>query len=47
MLKSFLEEKKKAEFLKEWVAKKQKETYISIDPEYRDCKFMYDGWVNK
>ncbi len=47
MLKSFLEEKKKADFLKEWVGKKQQETYISIDPEYRDCSFMYDGWLKK
>ncbi|MEZ7867176.1 MAG: peptidylprolyl isomerase [Paludibacteraceae bacterium] len=47
MLKSFLEEKKKSEFLQEWVAKKQKETYISIDPEYRDCNFTYNGWLNK
>ena len=47
MLKSFLEEKKKSEFLQEWVAKKQKETYISIDPEYRDCNFTYSGWLNK
>ena len=47
MLKSFLEEKKKSEFLQEWVAKKQKETYISIDPEYRDCNLTYSGWLNK
>lgn len=26
------------------MAKKQKETYISIDPEYRDCNFTYSGW---
>ncbi len=45
MLKTFLEEKKKNDFLDEWVAKKQKETYIRIDPEYRDCDFMYDGWI--
>lgn len=47
MLKTFLEEKKKQDFLKEWIAKKQKETYISIDPEYRDCEYQYDGWVKK
>ena len=47
MLKSFLEEKKKSEFLQEWVAKKQKETYISIDTEYRDCNLTYSGWLNK
>lgn len=47
MLKSILEEKKKADFLKEWIARKQKETYISIDPQYKNCKFEYDGWVKK
>ncbi len=47
MLKSFLEERKKQEFLNTWIAKKQKETYISIDPEYRNCEFMYDGWIKK
>ncbi|HHT22535.1 MAG TPA: peptidylprolyl isomerase [Bacteroidales bacterium] len=47
MLKSILEEKKKQEFLNEWIAKKQKETYISIDPEYRDCEYMYKGWIKK
>ncbi len=47
MLKAILENKKKEEFLNEWVAKKQKETYIRIDSEYRNCNFMYDGWINE
>lgn len=47
ILKSMLEEKKKAEFLEEWIAKKQKETYISINPEYRDCEFAHPGWIKE
>ncbi len=47
ILKSMLEEKKKAEFLEEWIAKKQKETYISIEPAYRNCNFQHTGWVKE
>ena len=45
MLKSFYENKKKQEFLKNWILKKQKETYISIDPDWKKCKFEYPGWI--
>ncbi len=45
MLKTFYENKKKQEFLNTWIAKKQKETYISIDPAWRNCKFEYPGWI--
>lgn len=31
--------------LKEWIAKKQKSTYIKIDPDYRNCDFEVKGWV--
>ena len=47
MLKTFYEGKKKQEFLNNWIVKKQKETYISIDPKWQDCKFQYPGWVKK
>lgn len=45
MLKRYYEAQKKDEFLKEWVKKKQKETYISIDPAWRNCEFQYEGWI--
>jgi peptidyl-prolyl cis-trans isomerase SurA len=45
MLKSLLEDKKKQQFLNDWISKKQKETYISIDPAYHNCNFIYKGWV--
>jgi peptidyl-prolyl cis-trans isomerase SurA len=45
MLKNMFEKNKKEEYLKDWIKKKQKETYISIDPAWRNCKFEYPGWV--
>ena len=47
MLKGYFEGMKKNEFLKNWIAKKQKETYISIDPAWQNCEFQYPGWVKK
>ena len=47
MLKGYFEGMKKNEFLKNWIAKKQKETYISIDPAWQNCEFVYPGWVKK
>lgn len=47
MLKTYYEGKKKQEFINTWIAKKQKETYISIDPAWQDCTFQYPGWIKK
>jgi len=47
MLRAFYENKKKQEFLTNWIIKKQKETYISIDPAWQNCKFQYPGWIKK
>ena len=47
MLKTFYEGKMKQEFLNKWIVKKQKETYISIDPAWQNCKFQYPGWIKK
>lgn len=44
-LKSILENKKKQEFINNWIVQKQKETYISIDPKWKNCNFQYSGWV--
>jgi peptidyl-prolyl cis-trans isomerase SurA len=46
-LKTLYENKKKQEFLNNWIAKKQKETYISIDPAWQKCAFQYPGWIKK
>ncbi len=47
MLRNYYESKKKEEFIKEWIVRKQKETYISIDPDWQNCKFQYPGWIKK
>ena len=44
-LKTILENKKKQDLINNWIVQKQKETYISIDPKWRDCEFQYKGWV--
>lgn len=45
MIKAIYEGKNKETFLNNWIVKKQKETYISIDPSWINCKFQYPGWV--
>ncbi len=47
MLKNFYESKEKEKFINDWIIKKQKETYISIDPAWQNCKFQYPGWIKK
>jgi len=47
MLKVIYENKDKEKFLKSWIIKKQKETYISIDPAWQNCTFQYSGWIKK
>lgn len=47
MLKTYYENKMKQDFLNKWIVKKQKETYISIDPAWQNCKFQYPGWIKK
>jgi len=47
LIKSMYEQKKQEEILKKWIAKKQKETYISIDPAWQKCEFQYPGWIKK
>ncbi len=36
---------KQNKLIEEWVAKTQKETYIKIEDEYKNCKFNYSGWI--
>ena len=45
MLRGIYENNSKQEFLNKWIVKKQKETYISIDPAWKKCKFQYPGWL--
>jgi peptidyl-prolyl cis-trans isomerase SurA len=47
MLRNYYESQKKEEFIQSWIARKQKETYISIDPQWQNCNFQYPGWIKK
>lgn len=40
---SFLVEKKQTR-LEEWIKEKQRDTYISLDEDWKDCEFEYSGW---
>lgn len=44
-LKAVVENRKKEDLLKDWVAKKQKTTYVRIADEWRNCDFQYPGWI--
>ena len=45
-IKSMLENKLGRELIHEWILKKQKTTYIQIDPEWQGCEFEYPGWIH-
>lgn len=47
MIKAMYDNKCQQDFLHNWIIKKQKETYISIDPAWANCQFQYPGWVKK
>ncbi len=36
---------KEYEVFMKWVTEKQRLTYIKIDPEYKNCKFISEGWI--
>ena len=46
-LQNILVNKEQNKVVDEWIKEKQKTTYISIKPEWRDCDFRYPGWVKK
>lgn len=46
-IKSLYEEKTKSSIIANWIAKKQKETFVRIEDGWRNCEFEYDGWLKK
>ena len=46
-LQNILVNKEQTKVIDDWIREKQKTTYISINPEWRDCDFHYPGWVKK
>lgn len=44
-LKEIVSSERNEELIQKWIDEKQKETYIYIDPDYRDCEFTHPGWI--
>ncbi|TAJ14325.1 peptidylprolyl isomerase [Marinilabiliaceae bacterium JC017] len=45
LLQSMMENKKRQEALNKWIKAKQGETYITIDKNWVNCDFRYEGWI--
>ncbi|MBR5676561.1 MAG: peptidylprolyl isomerase [Paludibacteraceae bacterium] len=45
-IKAMLENKMSAEFIHDWILKKQKSTFVQISPEWQGCDFEYPGWIH-
>lgn len=46
-LKAIAEQRKREELLTDWILKKQKSTYVRIADGWRDCDFVYPGWIKE
>jgi len=44
-LKSMVEEEKREQLLEKWITQKQKETYIRINENWKNCDFQIKGWI--
>ncbi len=47
VLKGMVTAQRNQELLENWVKEKQQETYIYINPDYRDCDFNFPGWIKE
>ncbi len=45
-IKAMLEQKLSQELIHDWILKKQKTTYIQIDPEWQNCEFEFPNWIH-
>lgn len=45
LLREMFEEQQREDFLNDWIARKQRETYIRIDPAWQNCNFQHPGWI--
>jgi len=45
-IKAMLEQKMSADFIHDWILKKQQTTFVQIDPEWQGCEFEYPNWVH-
>lgn len=44
-LKSMVTAKRSEEKIQKWIVEKQKNTYVRINPTWRNCDFKYPGWI--
>ena len=44
-MKDIVLDKRRQEFIKEWIQKKIKTTYVRINDRYKNCDYQYQGWV--
>lgn len=47
VIRSLLEQQLSGQFIMDWIKKKQRETYVHIDPAWRGCDFEYPGWIHE
>lgn len=47
MLKAYVQNKRSSEIIENWIKTKQKDTYVSINPNYKNCDFQYPNWGKK
>ena len=45
VMKDLVLEKRRMQFLHDWVVRKIKSTYVRLNDQYKDCKFEYEGWI--
>lgn len=45
VMKDIVLNKRKEEFIDNWVKEKIKKTYVRINDRYKNCNFEYQGWV--
>lgn len=44
-IRGMAEDARKQELMDEWLREKIKNTYVRIDPAWRECEFKYEGWI--
>lgn len=45
IIREMYENQLKSDFIENWIRQKQRETYVSIDPEWQGCDFHYPNWI--
>lgn len=46
-LKDIVLQHKKEKIIEDWIREKQQEIYVRINENWRNCEFMYPGWIKQ